>query len=325
VRGLKTQFETEEGLIRAVDGVDFDLYSGETLGIVGESGCGKSVTALSVMQLVQRPRGRIAGGRIELYRNGVATDIATLDPQGAGMRSIRGREIAMIFQEPMTSLNPIFKIGEQIMEAVMLHQGLDKARARARAIEMLGRVGLSSPAQQVDEYPHQLSGGMRQRVMIAMALSCDPGLLIADEPTTALDVTIEAQILELMKGLQRSYGMSIMMITHNLGVIGEMCQRVLVMYLGKVVEEGSTDDIFYQPQHPYTQGLLKSIPQIGLKQRLSPIRGSVPSLADLPRGCPFVPRCPQAMEICGREEPPMASVGSGHRARCWLHGEGAQA
>ncbi len=323
VRGLKTQFQTEEGLIRAVDGIDFDLYRGETLGIVGESGCGKSVTALSVMRLVQRPRGRIVDGCIELIRDGVATDITALDPQGAAMRAIRGREIAMIFQEPMTSLNPIFKIGEQIMEAVMLHQGLDKARARERAIEMLDRVGLSSPAQQVDDYPHQLSGGMRQRVMIAMALSCDPGLLIADEPTTALDVTIEAQILELIKGLQRSSAMSVLMITHNLGVIGEMSQRVLVMYMGKIVEEGSTDDIFYQPKHPYTQGLLKSIPQIGLRQRLSPIRGSVPSLADMPAGCAFAPRCPHAMAVCGAREPAMLDVGAEHRARCWLYGKGA--
>ncbi len=325
VRGLETQFSTEAGLIRAVDGVDFDLYRGETLGIVGESGCGKSVTALSVMQLVQAPRGRIAGGRIELFRNGEPADITALDPQSAEMRSIRGREVAMIFQEPMTSLNPIFTIGEQIMEAVILHQGLDRKQARARAIEMLERVGLSSPSEQVDEYPHQLSGGMRQRVMIAMALSCDPALLIADEPTTALDVTIAAQILELMKGLQASSGMSIVMITHNLGVIGEMCRRVLVMYLGKVVEEGTTDDIFYQPKHPYTQGLLRSIPQIGLKQRLSPITGSVPSMAELPAGCAFAPRCPHAMPVCGREPPPMLELGPGHRARCWLYAKGAGA
>jgi len=325
VRGLRTHFDTEEGLIRAVEGVDFDLFRGETLGIVGESGCGKSVTALSIMQLVQRPRGRIVDGRIEYFRNGAATDITALDPQSAEMRAIRGREIAMIFQEPMTSLNPIFTIGEQIMEAVMLHQSLGRAEAKERAIEMLRRVGLSSPEQQIDEYPHQLSGGMRQRVMIAMALSCDPSLLIADEPTTALDVTIEAQILELMKGLQRGYGMSILIITHNLGVIGEMCRRVLVMYLGKVVEDGSTDDIFYQPKHPYTQGLLKSIPQIGLKQRLAPIRGSVPSMAELPPGCAFAPRCPHAMAICGEKEPPMLDVGNGHRGRCWLYAEGARA
>jgi peptide/nickel transport system ATP-binding protein len=319
VTGLKTQFQTEQGLVRAVDGVDFELQRGETLGIVGESGCGKSVTAFSIMQLVQRPRGRIVGGTIELFGSGAPTDIAALDPQGAEMRAIRGRQVAMIFQEPMSSLNPIFTIGEQIMEAVMLHQRLDKQRARARAIEMLTRVGLSSPAQQVDEYPHQLSGGMRQRVMIAMALSCDPGLLIADEPTTALDVTIEAQILELIKGLQLSTGMSVLIITHNLGVIAEMSRRVLVMYLGKVVEEGSTDAVFYQPRHPYTQGLLHSIPQIGLKQRLAPIKGSVPALTDLPPGCPFAPRCPQAMPVCSREEPAMVEVGPGQRARCWLY------
>ena len=320
VQGLRTHFHTEEGLIKAVDGVDLELMRGETLGLVGESGCGKSVTALSIMQLIRPPRGRIVGGRIEYFRDGVATDIATLDPQGREMRSIRGKEIAMIFQEPMTSLNPVFTIGEQIAEAIILHQQLSKAQAREKAIQMLGEIGLSSPRQQVDWYPHQLSGGMRQRVMIAMALSCGPSLLIADEPTTALDVTIEAQILELMKSLQKNYGMAIIIITHNLGIIAEMCRRVIVMYLGKIVETGSTDDIFFNPSHPYTQGLLKSIPQIGLKERLSPIEGSVARMTELPQGCYFRPRCPQAMPICSEQEPPMCKVGEGQQAKCWLYG-----
>jgi len=321
VTGLRTHFTTEEGLIKAVDGVDFDLHKGETLGIVGESGCGKSVTALSVMQLIQRPRGNIVGGKIEYFRHGEAIDITSLDPKGTEMRSIRGNEIAMIFQEPMTSLNPIFKVGDQIMEAVILHQEVEKAEARERAIQMLERVGLSAPKQQVDDYPHQLSGGMRQRVMIAMALSCDPNLLIADEPTTALDVTIEAQILEVMQNLQRDFGMSIMMITHDLGVIGEMSERVIVMYLGKIAERGSTDAIFYNPKHPYTQGLLKSIPQIGLRRRLNPIEGSVPMMTDLPKGCYFAPRCPFAMEICQEREPPMFKIENEQEAKCWLYGK----
>ena len=321
VTDLRTHFTTEEGLIKAVDGVDFELKKSETLGIVGESGCGKSVTALSVMQLIQRPRGNIVGGKIEYFREGKSVDITSLDPQGTAMRSIRGNEIAMIFQEPMTSLNPIFKVGDQITEAVILHQEVEKTEARQLAIRMLERVGLSSPKQQVDDYPHQLSGGMRQRVMIAMALSCDPNLLIADEPTTALDVTIEAQILELMQNLQRDFGMSIMMITHDLGVIGEMCDRVIVMYLGKIVERGSTDAIFYNPKHPYTQGLLKSIPQIGLRQRLNPIEGSVPMMTELPKGCYFAPRCPSAMEICQEKEPPMFGIENDQEAKCWLRGK----
>lgn len=321
VRGLQTYFQTEEGLVKAVDGVDFDLKRGETLGIVGESGCGKSVTALSIMQLVQRPRGKIVGGKIEYFLNTIPIDITSLDPQGADMRNLRGNEIAMIFQEPMTSLNPIYTIGNQITEAIVLHQNVDKAEARQRTISLLERVGLSSPQQQVDQYPHELSGGMRQRVMIAMALSCNPNLLIADEPTTALDVTIEAQILALMRDLQRDFGMSIMIITHSLGVIAEMCNRVLVMYLGKIVEQGSTDDIFYNPRHPYTKGLLKSIPQIGLKERLNPIEGSVPMMTELPKGCYFAPRCPKVMEICHQNEPPIFKLEREQKAKCWLYGD----
>jgi oligopeptide/dipeptide ABC transporter ATP-binding protein len=322
VRDLRTYFRTEEGLIKAVDGVSFDVMQGETLGIVGESGCGKSVTALSIMQLIRPPRGKIVGGKIEYIRGRESVEITALDPQGPQMRSIRGKEIAMIFQEPMVSLNPVFTIGDQIMEAVILHRKVSKREAREIAIKMLGEMGLSSPEQQVDWYPHQLSGGMRQRVMIAMALSCEPSLLIADEPTTALDVTIEAQILELMKSLQRNYHMSIMLITHNLGIIAEMCKRVIVMYLGKVVETGTTDDIFYQPKHPYTRGLLRSIPQIGLKTRLNPIAGSVARMTELPPGCYFAPRCPKVMPICNEKDPPTFWVGEQQQAKCWLY-EGA--
>ncbi len=318
VRDLRTYFYIEEGLIKAVDGVDLDISRGETLGLVGESGCGKSVTARSIMQLVKPPRGKIVSGAIDFYRGGTSTDLASLGFEHPEMRRIRGKEIAMIFQEPMTSLNPVFTIGFQIMEAVKLHQEVSQDEAREIAIEMLAETGLSSPREQVNWYPHQLSGGMRQRVMIAMALCCHPSLLIADEPTTALDVTIEAQILELMKDLQRRYGMSILMITHNLGVIADMCDRVSVMYLGKIVETGTTDDIFFNAQHPYTVGLLRSIPQVGLKRRLDPIKGSVARMTDLPEGCYFAPRCPHAMQICREKEPPMYDVGDGQRAKCWL-------
>ena len=323
VRDLKTHFRTEQGTIRAVDGIDFEIKRGETFGIVGESGCGKSVTAYSIMQLIERPQGDIVSGSIE-YRgdDGRAIDIAALDPNGTEMRNLRGNDIGMIFQEPMTSLNPIYTIGNQIIEAIILHQRVSKAEARKRAIELLDRVGLSDPHIQIDDYPHQLSGGMRQRVMIAMALSCNPRLLIADEPTTALDVTVEAQILDLMRDLQEEFDMSIVLITHNLGVVAEMCDRVMVMYLGKVIEEGSTVDIFYNPRHPYTRGLLASIPQIGLSARLTPIEGSVPMMQDIPEGCYFAPRCPQAMPIC-QNEPPMFYFAGAQRAKCWLYSDEA--
>jgi oligopeptide transport system ATP-binding protein len=319
VQGLRTYFRTELGLVKAVDGVDFAIAHGETLGVVGESGCGKSVTAMSIMQLLQRPRAEIVGGSIQYYGTGQPIEITELDPKGAMMRSLRGNEIAMIFQEPMSSLNPTYTIGDQIMEAILLHQSVSKAEARNRAIDLLRLVGLSSPEQQIDQYPHQLSGGMRQRVMIAMALSCNPKLLIADEPTTALDVTIEAQILDLMRELQQQFGMSIMLITHSLGVVAEMCEQVIVMYLGKVVERGTTDDIFYQPKHPYTQQLLKSIPIIGLKQRLTPIEGSVPPATVQLPGCPFAPRCPQVMAICREHVPPNVHFERGQEALCWLY------
>lgn len=322
---LKTYFSTENGLVKAVDGVSFDVRRGESVGVVGESGCGKSVTSLSIMQLIRRPRGDIKGGQI-IYRrsDGTSIDIAKLDPQGREMRSIRGNEIAMIFQEPMTSLNPVYTVGSQIMEAVMLHQKLNKRAAKERAVEMLTRVRIPAPTQRVDEYPHQFSGGMRQRAMIAMALSCDPEFLIADEPTTALDVTIEAQILRLMKDLQTDFGVSIMIITHDLGVIAEMAERVNVMYTGKVVERADTDAIFHDPQHPYTQGLLQSIPTIGMRRRLTPIKGSVPNLLTLPEDvCYFVPRCPKAMDVCRKKEPPMYGVTPEHWCKCWLY-EGSE-
>ncbi len=323
VRELRTHFRTEQGTIRAVDGIDFEIRRGETFGIVGESGCGKSVTAFSIMQLIERPQGDIVGGSIEyMGEGGRPINIAALDPNGPDMRNLRGNEIGMIFQEPMTSLNPIYTIGNQIVEAIVLHQRVNKMEARKRAIELLDRVGLSDPYSQIDDYPHQLSGGMRQRVMIAMALSCNPRLLIADEPTTALDVTVEAQILDLMRDLQQEFDMSIMLITHNLGVVAENCDRVMVMYLGKVIEEGSAVDIFYNPRHPYTRGLLASIPQIGLSSRLTPIEGAVPMMQDIPAGCYFAPRCPHVMAIC-ENEPPMFFPTDTQRAKCWLYSDEA--
>ncbi len=318
---LKTHFFSENGLVKAVDGVTFDIERGESVGVVGESGCGKSVTSLSIMQLIRRPRGDIVGGKILFNpEDGSSIDITKLSPGGRQMRSIRGNQISMIFQEPMTSLNPVYTIGNQIMEAVMLHQRSTKKQAKERAVEMLTKVGIPAPLQRVDEYPHQFSGGMRQRAMIAMALSCDPEFLIADEPTTALDVTIEAQILRLMKDIQQDFGVSIMIITHDLGVIAEMAQRVNVMYTGKIVEQAVTDDIYHNAKHPYTQGLLQSIPTIGRKQRLTPIRGSVPNLLTLPSNvCYFAPRCPHAMEICSKQEPPLYEIDEGHTCKCWLY------
>jgi oligopeptide/dipeptide ABC transporter ATP-binding protein len=324
ITGLKTQFRTEQGIVRAVDGVSLSVPRGGTLGVVGESGCGKSVTALSVMQLLPRPKGRIVGGEVLYHRqDGTSVGITALDPHSDEMRAIRGNEIAMIFQEPMTSLNPVYSIGEQIMEAVRLHQAVGKAEAREIAIGVLGKVGIPAPEQLVDSYPHQFSGGMRQRAMIAIALSCHPGLLIADEPTTALDVTIEAQILALIKELQAELGMSLMIITHNLGVIGEMADQVVVMYMGKIVEEAPLAQLFNDPQHPYTQALFRSIPRIGRKDRLVPITGSVPNPYRIPKGCSFAPRCVHAMGICSVEEPPVFALAEGHHAKCWLYqGEG---
>ncbi len=319
LRDLKTYFFTSDGVAKAVDGVSYQLHRGETLGVVGESGCGKSVTALSILRLVPDPPGRTVGGEIVFEGQDL------LKFSRAEMRRIRGNEISMIFQEPMTSLNPVFTIGNQISEAIILHQGLSKRDALAKSIEMLQKVGIPAPERRVHEYPHQLSGGMRQRAMIAMALSCNPKILLADEPTTALDVTIQAQILDLMFGLKEQLGMAIILITHNLGVVAESARRVVVMYCGKVVEEGPVLEIFKAPQHPYTQGLLQSLPRLeekatGQKQRLMEIPGIVPSPYNLPSGCKFHPRCPKAQQICKEQEPALEKVPGGHYSACFFPG-----
>jgi peptide/nickel transport system ATP-binding protein len=354
VRGLKTHFFLDEGVVKAVDGVDLKIRRGETLCVVGESGCGKSVTARSILQLVDRP-GRIVEGEILLSHdpqaepNGAAgvvpegaptdggatatttrevLDLASLDPRSKAMRDIRGKEISMIFQEPMTSLSPVHTIGDQITENVLLHLSMNKQEARDRTVEELGRVGIPNPERRVDAYPFQLSGGMRQRAMIAMALSCNPSLLIADEPTTALDVTTQAQILELMRGLQDELGMAIMFITHDLGVVAEMADDVAVMYLGIVAERGNVDSIFHDPKHPYTRALLRSIPRMGRKanRRLDSIRGMVPHPYNRPKGCPFHTRCDEFMEgYCERILPPTipldgTSLESPRETRCLLYG-----
>lgn len=312
VRELRTYFQTDEGVAKAVDGVSFELKNGETLGLVGESGCGKTVTALSIMRLVTDPPGKIVDGEI-LFKE---QDLVKLDEHR--MRRIRGNEISMIFQEPMTSLNPVFTCGNQIQEVIMLHQKLSRKAAREKTIEMIKLVGIPDPHQRVDEYPHQLSGGMRQRIMIAMALSCNPSILIADEPTTALDVTIQAQILELLQRLQADFGMSIMIITHDLGVIAEIADRVSVMYAGQIVESTDVGNIFANPKHPYTQGLLASIPKISEeKSRLLVIEGVVPNPVNFPTGCRFHPRCPIAEGKCSLEEQVLREVQSDHMVRCW--------
>ncbi len=322
VKNLQTSFKLEDGTIRAVDNVSFDVYLGKTTGIVGESGCGKSVTSLSIMRLIPNPPGWVSGGDI-LYKG---KSLLGLTP--SEMRKIRGNEISMIFQEPMTSLNPVFTIGNQIVEAIRLHQKeLSSKQAREKAIEMLKIVGIPSPETRIDDYPHQLSGGMRQRVMIAMALSCNPHVLIADEPTTALDVTIQAQILDLLRGLQEKVGMAMILITHDLGVVAESCDDVIVMYAGKVVEQGSVDEIFGNPRHPYTQGLLNSIPTFSKdttgkvkRKRLETIAGIVPSLLDLPVGCRFQDRCPHVLDACRASEPELRVIKEdnhlSHAIRC---------
>jgi oligopeptide/dipeptide ABC transporter ATP-binding protein len=336
MKDLKTYFFLDEGTVKAVDGADLEIKARSTLGVVGESGCGKSVTARSIMRILTKG-AKIVNGEIIFHQQlrdpdtgnrssnmADIIDLATLDPHGDKMRSIRGAEISMVFQEPMTSLSPVHTIGNQIVEVIALHQKLDPKQAREKAIDMLDRVGMPLPQRTIDRYPHELSGGMRQRAMIAMALSCHPSLLIADEPTTALDVTTEAQILNLMRQLQEELGMSIMFITHNLGVIAQMADRVAVMYLGKVVEHASVDDLFYKPLHPYTQALLQSIPRLGAKkgrdQRLTSIHGSVPDPYNLPKGCPFHPRCAKYIpDVCNKEEPPVVKVDSGHQVRCVLY------
>lgn len=317
LRGLKTYFFVRKGVIKAADGVTFGLKRGETLGVVGESGCGKTITALSIMRLISPP-GRIVDGEILLK----GKDILKIPPHL--MPNIRGNEISMIFQEPMTSLNPVFTVGRQVLEAIMTHQNLKKKDALKKSIEMLELVGIASPEKRINDYPHQLSGGQRQRVMIAMALSCRPSLLIADEPTTALDVTIQAQILDLILKLKQDQRTSVILITHNLGVIAEMAQRVVVMYAGKIVEEADVHTLFKSPLHPYTQGLLKSIPYMRKKgekwggEKLHEIPGIVPSLLDLPPGCRFYPRCSFKNEKCMGEEPPLRTIDDGHLVSCWL-------
>ncbi len=313
IRDLVTEFRTDAGTVRAVDGVSFAIPARTTLGVVGESGSGKSVTALSVMRLIATPPGKIASGSIKY----AGKDLMTLTP--AEMRKIRGNRIAMIFQEPMTSLNPVFTVGDQVGEAVRLHQKKSKSEARTIAIDMLKLVGIPSPEERIDDYPHQLSGGMRQRVMIAMALACKPDLLIADEPTTALDVTIQAQILDLLRSLQRDLGMSILLITHDLGVVAETCDEVVVMYAGRIVERASTEVLFAAPRHHYTAGLLRSMPGYGdenqERTRLVEIKGMVPSLLELPVGCKFVDRCGAAQELCRTDEPLLVQLGASH-VRC---------
>jgi peptide/nickel transport system ATP-binding protein len=312
LRDLRTYFRTDDGVVRAVDGVSFEIGAGETLAVVGESGSGKSVTSLSILRIVPSPPGEIVGGRIEFKGRNL------LELTEREMRSIRGKAISMIFQEPMTSLNPVYTCGEQIMEALVLHEGIDRKAARTRAIEMLAMVGIPLPEQRVDEYPHQLSGGMRQRVMIAMALACRPAILIADEPTTALDVTIQAQILELLKRLQRELGMAVLLITHDLGVVAETADRVAVMYAGQVVEYCDVQSAFHRSLHPYTAGLLASLPKLGVKSdTLRVIPGNVPNPARFPSGCRFHPRCPVVQERCRREEPELRTFEGGHRTRCW--------
>ncbi len=335
IKGLQTHFFLDEGVVKAVDGVDLRIRRGRTLGIVGESGCGKSITARSILQIVSPP-GRVVAGQILFHRRrgadgqaGETIDLAALHPRGAPIRAIRGKDIAMIFQEPMTSLGPVHTIGNQITESILLHLPVSKAEARQRAIEVLRRVGIPRPEERVDAYPFQLSGGMRQRAMIAMALACEPVLLIADEPTTALDVTTQAQILDLIRELQRDFGMAVMLITHDLGVVAEIADDVAVMYLGTVAEQGEVDAIFHAPKHPYTQALLRSIPKLGLAkgERLATIRGIVPDPYNRPIGCPYHPRCDSFMPgKCDRITPLPVAV-DGQTVRCLLYGgeEGVQA
>ena len=316
VQNLQTNFHTEFGLIRAVDGVTFSMDAGETIGIVGESGCGKSVTARSIMRIIPQPPGEIESGEI------IFEGVNLLTLANSEMRKVRGNKISMIFQDPMTSLNPVFRIGKQISEAIKLHQGISKQEALEKSIEMLRVVGIPSPAKRVVDYPHQMSGGMRQRVMIAMALSCRPKLMIADEPTTALDVTIQAQILNLMQKLKEETGASIILITHNLGVVAEMAQRIIVMYAGRIFEQAAVKDLFKKHYHPYTENLLKAIPkyyETNEGKRLHVIPGIVPSLLDLPKGCKLSNRCDRAFQKCFEEEPGLIEVEPGHTARCWLY------
>lgn len=330
VEDLQTYFFLNEGTVRAVDGASFSIRLGQTLGVVGESGCGKSITARSILRIV-RPPGRITNGKIRLHRRaadqkqGGMVELTALDAMSQEMRQIRGGEIGMVFQEPMTSFSPVHTVGDQITETILLHRSVSKAEARNQGIEMLAKVGMQQPARTIDRYPHQLSGGMRQRAMIAMALACSPDMLIADEPTTALDVTTEAQILQLMRGLQEELGMAIMFITHNLGVVAQMTERVIVMYMGRVVETADVNELFYDPKHPYTRSLLRSIPKLGSRAvgkatRLESIKGNVPDPYALPRGCPFHPRCPDVMPgLCDTVVPPVVKLNDRQEVRCHLY------
>ncbi|MEM7533292.1 MAG: ABC transporter ATP-binding protein [Chloroflexota bacterium] len=322
VRNLQTHFFSREGTVKAVDGVSFDVKQGEILGIAGESGCGKSVTSQSILQIVPKS-GKIVDGEILFNYNNETVDLAKTDPDGRFIRNIRGKEIAMIFQEPMTAFSPVHTIGNQIIETILIHQQVSKEEAREQAIEMLRRVGMPSPGLNIDQYTFNLSGGMRQRAMVALALSCQPKLLIADEPTTAVDVTIQAQMLELMREIQADLGMAIIMITHDLGVIAELTDRVMIMYLGKEVESGTVEDVFHRSKHPYTRGLLKSIPKMTPgRVTIDPIEGSVPSPYAKPTGCKFHPRCPDYMPgICEQHDPPLTEVAAGHEVSCYLYSD----
>lgn len=315
VRDLKTYFTVDEGVVKAVDGVSFDLHKGETLGIVGESGSGKSVTNLSIINMIPNPPGKIVGGQVLFSGKDL------LKIPASELRHIRGNKISMIFQDPMTSLNPFLKISTQMIETIVLHQGLDKKAAKEKAIEMLKLAGIPAPEKRIDQYPHQFSGGMRQRVMIAMGLSCNPEILIADEPTSALDVTIQAQILELMQELTKRLGTAVILITHSLGVVAGMCDTLCVMYAGRIVERGKTDDIFEDPKHPYTQGLIRSVPRLDKENadRLYSIPGQPPNVIDLPDCCPFYPRCEKAMDICKKKYPAIANFEQGRAVSCWLY------
>jgi len=313
VSDLKTHFFTDDGVVKAVDGVSFSVDKKESFGLVGESGCGKSITALSIIRLIPNPPGKIVGGNILLEGEDL------VNKSEREMQKIRGKEISMIFQEPMTSLDPLFTIGDELVEVLMLHQDLDRKEAMKKSIEMLKVVGIPEAEKRIKEYPHQLSGGMRQRAMIAMALSCNPKLLIADEPTTALDVTIQAQILRLIEDLKDDFSTAVLLITHDLGVVAETCKNVAVMYAGKIVEQGNVDDIFENPLHPYTVGLNNAIPRLDVdKKRLQIIEGNVPNLIDMPKGCKFYPRCPYVMDICRTVEPPLEKKENGHLSRCYL-------
>ena len=317
VKDLRTYFYTDAGVVKAVDGLTFDLHKGETLGLVGESGSGKSVTNLSVINLIQTPPGKIEGGEVLFYGEDL------LKMNDARLREIRGNRIAMIFQDPMSSLNPYLKISTQMIETICLHQGLNKKAAKEKAIEMLKLTGIPAAEKRIDGYPHQFSGGMRQRVMIAMGLSCNPDILIADEPTSALDVTIQAQILDLMQDLTHRLGTAVILITHSLGVVAGVCDTIVVMYAGRIVERGTTEDIFYNTKHPYTQGLIKSVPRLDRDDegRLFSIEGQPPNVVDLPDCCPFYPRCRKALAVCKNRYPPVVPFSGTHSAACWLYAQ----